>query len=213
MESVLKLVQIGFYITGSVIAVLTFIKAKNGLLNSVNTEYQKRIIDRLATLSEELYSEFDPASDNYWAKQNFIEDAITRFHEKIKDYKHEIITQKEMPPGIPEPENIDHLSGYLDKLKSDPFIPKEIRDSIVSNLEVRVETMQSAYLQVMQDYKKDLQEGKRWDTLDTNYLWIHNRINARMYENGVGISQIQQNVHEVRLAIQSHLEKFDPLKK
>ncbi|GAB1768781.1 hypothetical protein [Priestia megaterium] len=53
-------VQMGFYIVGSIIAIKTFISAKRGLLNTVHTEYQKRIMDHLERLSEALYSEFDP---------------------------------------------------------------------------------------------------------------------------------------------------------
>jgi hypothetical protein len=49
------------------------------LLNSVNTEYQKRVMDRLQKLSGDLYSEFDPSSPAYWANgRHFkeVEDAV-----------------------------------------------------------------------------------------------------------------------------------------
>ena len=76
MDLTLKFFQIIFYITASVITVLTFIKAKNGLLNSVNTEYQKRVMDRLASLSNELYDEFDPDSESYWAKNDWVKEVV-----------------------------------------------------------------------------------------------------------------------------------------
>ncbi|WP_217874205.1 hypothetical protein [Pseudoalteromonas shioyasakiensis] len=212
MDSAVKIFQILFYITGSLIAILTFIKAKNGLLNSVNTEYQKRVMDRLALLSDELYEEFDPSSDRYWGKQDSAKEVIERLHEEIKPFKHEIITSKEIHVGTPTPDNFGHLTTYLDKLKSDPFIPKKIRDKVISNLEARTKSMFSAYIQEIDSYKNGLKEGKYWDSLDTNYAWIHNKINARMYENGVGISQLQEAAHDVRLAIQEHLEKFNPIK-
>jgi hypothetical protein len=69
IDDALKLVQIGFYVTGGAIAVLTYRAAKRGLLNSVNTEYQKRVMDRLAGLSDELFAEFDPDSEHFWAKE------------------------------------------------------------------------------------------------------------------------------------------------
>jgi hypothetical protein len=212
MDSALKFFQIVFYITASVVTVLTFLKAKNGLLNSVNTEYQKRVMDRLASLSEELYAEFDPSSENYWAKGDPVKEVIERLHENVKPYKHEIIINKEIHGGNPTPESFVKLSTYLDKLKSDPFIPKTIREKVVSNLEARTETMFSAYMQELNNYKDGLKEGKYWDNLDENHHWIHNKINDRMYKNGVGISQVQEAAHEVRLAIQKHLENFNPIK-
>lgn len=75
-----------------------------------------------------------------------------------------------------------------------------------------IKTMFTAYMEEINSYKECLKEGKHWDTLDTNYAWIHNKINNRMYENGVGISQVQEDAHQVRLDIQAHLEKFNPLK-
>ena len=68
MDSVLKFVQILFYLTAGFVAILTYIKAKSGLLNTINTEYHKKVIDRLSALSEDLFSEFDHESDNYWAR-------------------------------------------------------------------------------------------------------------------------------------------------
>ena len=66
----LKIVQIAFYAIASIVAILTYRAARRGLLNTVNTEYQKRVMDRLQKLSEDLYSEFDPSSPAHWATTN-----------------------------------------------------------------------------------------------------------------------------------------------
>ena len=48
LDDVLKIVQITFYIFGVIIAILTYSKCKKScLLNTVNTEYKKRVMDRL----------------------------------------------------------------------------------------------------------------------------------------------------------------------
>lgn len=73
---------------------MTYIKAKNGLLNSINTEYQKRVMDRLSQLASEIYEEFDPISEKYWAKEEQAKEVLSDLHEKIIPYKHEIITEK-----------------------------------------------------------------------------------------------------------------------
>src|SRR5436309_1012595 len=84
LDNLTKLVQIGFYATGATVAVLTYRSAKRGLLNTVNTEYQKRVIERLHALAEELLSEFDPGSPNYWAAKGIIEEAVRQIN---KDYE------------------------------------------------------------------------------------------------------------------------------
>jgi len=58
----LKLIQIGFYTINAAVAILTYRAATKGLLNTVTTEYKKRVIERLQKLSDDLYSEFDQTS-------------------------------------------------------------------------------------------------------------------------------------------------------
>ena len=77
----LKVVQIAFYVVGAVVAILTYRAARRGLLNTVNTEYQKRVMDRLRRLSEDLYGEFDPSSEAYWPKVRAVHDAIEQIND------------------------------------------------------------------------------------------------------------------------------------
>ncbi|MEO2222654.1 hypothetical protein [Priestia megaterium] len=100
LKDIALLVQIAFYIIGATIAILTYRSAKRGLLNTVNTEYQKRVMDHLHELSETLYSEFFSTSndskpliqsDNY--DLNFkpyisnVANAYREHHEKYKDFE------------------------------------------------------------------------------------------------------------------------------
>ena len=106
MTTLIQIVQILFYITVGSVAVMTYIKAKNGLLNAVNTEYQKRVMDRLAEVSSYLYSEFDWTTDDFWARSDFSGEVIDRINEQALKIKHELITGKIEPSaiGIPVPE-------------------------------------------------------------------------------------------------------------
>ncbi len=213
LDELLKFTQIAFFITAGVVAVLTFIKAKNGLLNSVNTEYKKRIMDHLADLSEELYSEFDEESKNFWAKSNTVEEILERLHKIFRPYKTEIIKKKQPPPGIPISSKERILTGMLDKYKSDPFIPLSIRDRVTSFLNNRVSSMKTIFTEEIDKYKRELAEGKHWESLDENHNWVHNRINERLYKEGYGISQIHEEIHSIRDSIRIYLEGFDPIKK
>ena len=213
IDTVLKLVQCAFYITAGTVAILTFLKAKNGLLNSVNTEYQKRVMDHLADLSEELYSEFDPESEEYWVKQKSVDEVLERIHEKCRPHKHEIITKKQPPPGIPISTLESKLSRLVEKYKSDPFIPESIRTEVVCFFDKRVSAMRNTYISELDKYKNELAEGKHWDTLDTNRHWMHNRIMDGLRSHGCGIEEIGNDVHQIRRNIQMHLEGFNPIKK
>ena len=48
------------------------------------------------------------------------------------------------------------------------------------------------------------------DQLDENACWLHNKVNDLCYERGCGISQIEDEVHRLRLFIQQYLESFNP---
>jgi cobalamin biosynthesis Mg chelatase CobN len=213
MDIILKIVQIGFYITGASVAILTYMKAKNGLLNTVNTEYQKRVMDRLAELSVELFDEFDSESENFWAKEDSVKEVLDRVHEDVTSHKHEIITQGMDISGIPIPKKISKLGASLSQIKSDPFIPSDIRNKIVSLIEGRVAAMHGAYHAEVEKYQEGLKAGKYWDTLETNHHWLHNKIIDHLRQSGFGITELEGKVHNIRSDIQAYFEGFNPIKK
>lgn len=137
VDAILKIIQILFYVTAAIIAVLTYLSAKKGLLNTVNTEYHKRAFDKIESLSEELLSEFDPKSDDWWAKDDLLKKFLKETHEKFEKNKDAILKAKEFNSGIPSPKSFDRLVGIVRRIKSDPFVPKEIRDNVVLHLENR----------------------------------------------------------------------------
>ena len=73
--------------------------------------------------------------------------------------------------------------------------------------------MHEAYCIEIDKYKKELAEGKHWDTLDENHNWMHNLILERLYSAGCGISQNQDEMHAIRNDIQKYLEGYNPIKR
>ena len=213
MDTLLKILQGGFYITASLVAVLTYLKAKDGLLNTVNTEYQKRVMDRLAELSVALFDEFNRNSDYHWSREHSVEEILNNLHEEIKPYKHEIITGDRNIIGIPISKKEQRLYIFLSEVKSDPFIPTDIRYRIVNLIEGRTEAIRSAHIIEIGKYQDALKLGKYWDTLDTNHDWLHSDILDHLYTLGYGISDIENKVHEIRADIQLYFEGFNPIKK
>ena len=68
------------------------------------------------------------------------------------------------------------------------------------------------YHEEITSYQADLAKGKHTDTLDENLHWISNRINRKLYDQGCGISQIEEEVHNIRLAIQRYFDSYNPIR-
>ena len=76
LDDVQKAIQIAFWLVSGTVVVLTYLKARKSVLSTVNSEYQKRVMDRLQKLSEQLYEEFDMDSDEHWSKKDPIRTGI-----------------------------------------------------------------------------------------------------------------------------------------
>lgn len=211
IDFISKLAQTAFYIVGGGVAVLTYLKAKNGLLNTINTEYHKKVIERLSALSEELYKEFDYFSDKHWIKDDSVKEVLDLVHNELVPHKASVIMEGIKDPPIPISTKETELGNLLDKYRSDPFLPEEIRSRVVSLLQKRFDAMSDAFTETFETYQIELGQGKHWGTLDSNVHWLHNRIIDRMNECGAGISDVEREVHEIRLAIQTYFKRFNPL--
>ncbi|RBP77911.1 hypothetical protein EBI01_19750 [Marinomonas rhizomae] len=212
MDIAVKIFQIIFYLTASVVAVLTFIKAKNGLLNSVNTEYQKKVMERLASLADELWEEFDFVSENHWSKDGALTEVLEKIHEYALQNKYEILTGKKGFFGVPLPKKQKEMMAMVEKLKTDPFIPEKIRNKIVSLLDERLNSTFDAYQVVIGEYQKELSAGRKWNTFEENKSFISNDIVSIMSDKGLSIPKLQEAIHEIRLEIQKYYESFNTIK-
>ncbi len=135
---ILKIVQIGFYTIAAFVAILTYRAARRGLLNTAYTEYQKRVMDRLQKLSEDLYSEFDPSSETYWPKVRAVHEAIEDINDVFERNRDEILAERKYYYGAPVTKDVERLRRLLDPVISDPFIPDGIRSAVVDLMDNRV---------------------------------------------------------------------------
>lgn len=211
IDTFTKLSQAAFYIVGGTVAVLTYLKAKNGLLNTVNTEYHKKVIERLSTLSEDLYREFDDNSDDAWLKDESVKEVVDLIHEEYLPQREAIIAEGIKDPPTPMSNKEVHIHNLAKKYRSVPFLPEEIRARVVALLEKRSEAMHDAFRNVLEAYQVELGQGKHWNSLADNQYWIHNKIVERLYELGAGISQVEEEVHAIRFDIQKYFTQFNPL--
>ena len=206
-----NVVRMTFYFVGTVVTVAPFWKAKNGLLNTVNTEYQKRVMDRLKEISDKLYSEFDPDSPEYWAKGSVAQRELRRINKIFLRDKDKILAAGFWPYGVPVTKDTITLRKILGPLESDPFVPKKIRDDVITFLSERLAVMESIYFDTFEKYQNKLSKGKQEPVSDLDGLnKIHNEIVRRLNEQGCGISEIEKEVHGIRLEIQKYFESFTP---
>lgn len=83
---------------------------------------------------------------------------------------------------------------------------------MVEHLETRTNKMLSIHIEEIDKYMNELANGRYLGDLKNNWAFVHNRINKKMYQNNCGISQVEEQVHQVRLDIQTYLKKYDPIK-
>ncbi|WP_139802629.1 hypothetical protein [Aurantimonas sp. 22II-16-19i] len=211
LDILLKIIQIAFYVVAAVIAIMTYIKAKNGLLNAVNTEYQKRVIERLSNISEELFAEFDIASEDSWANDNIADIIFSSVNEEALRNKHEIITNKMTISGYQIPQKFLNMRSQITRFEFDPFIPDPIRSMILEYLNSRLGALSKSCHIAFELYEKGLSEGNYWDDLDGNKHWLHNKIMDSLRKEGFGIDDSQAKVNEIRKAIQNYFNSFDTI--
>ncbi len=206
-----KTAQIAFFTVGIVISILTYLKARRGLLNTVNTEYQKRVMDRLKEISDKLYAEFDADSDEHWTKNSSVAAEIEKINETFLRNKDEVHECGYWPFGVPVMANISRLRTILGPLESDPFVPKVIRDEVVTFLRDRLHVMSSIYYDAFEKYSTKLAKGKQEPIADLDGRnKIHNDVVKKLNEQGCGLSEIESEVHAIRKKIQGYFESFFP---
>ncbi len=216
LDQVLKITQILFYLVAGIVAILTYRKAKDTLLNTVNTEYQKKVIARLEELAKELADEFDSNSPNYWARHDPICEFVAAINETYLEEKEDLEKLKHYPYGYPYNASDRRIRYILDSIKSDPFIPKQLRDYTIEVLQKRHDKTLEIRYDAFDSYFKSLLKGKKMlltDGTDRDFDKFHNKIIEKLNKNECGITAIEQQAHDIRSTIQEYLESYNPVKR
>ncbi|MCK5509217.1 MAG: hypothetical protein KAI50_11955, partial [Desulfobacterales bacterium] len=185
------------------------------LSNCLNTEYQKKVISKLDELAKELGSEFDSKSPNWWAQHNPIREFVNEINETYTEQKEGLEELGEYPYSYPVSAPIKRMRYTLYKIESDPFIPKHIRKLVSELLEKRISTLSEIYYDAFDSYFKSLLKSEKMlmtDGTDQDFDKFHNKIIDKLNKSGCGISEIERQVHEIRLSIQFYFESFNPIK-
>jgi hypothetical protein len=211
LDDVQKLVQIGFWLISGTVVILTYLRARKGVLSTVNSEYQKRVMDRLQKLSEQFYEEFETEVHFQPIHKSPMAEGVRRMNEEFNRCKDYCFEKQEWEGGIPVADDILKIKKVIGPLKSDPFVPKEIRDLVLELLETRSQVMLSVYRQTFKRYGDSLANREREPSDDILVIaGLQNHALDLLREKGCASQQIEEEVHEIREAIQKYFESFDP---
>lgn len=217
LQEVLTIVQILFFLVTGTVVILTYVNARKSLLNPVHTEYQKLVINKLRELSEELYSEFDPESPNYWS------DGLREIKKPLdeSDRQFELMQRGTYLPGkwddgtwreggLLRSSTYDRNRYLARSVKADPFIPPSIRRSTLELLEARARAHFEVEGKAIERYRQALLKGGEIKKRQANELRVRDIIFSELYKRGFGPNQVEEKVNDLRLEIQQYLESFSP---
>ena len=102
------------------------------------------------------------------------------------------------------------LTRFVDEVRSEPFLPEEIRDLVIKHLDNRLSALHTAWSEVIASYRNLALKDPYQFNKDAKFA-AHNAYNSKMYSMNAGIGQVMKQVHEIRLRIQQYLRKFDPV--
>ena len=206
-DHLVKLLQCLCYLTVATVILLIYLKAGYGLFVTVNPEYQKKVTERLDWLSRTLFDEFDWDSPNHFVYNHSVEDAVGYLNQRYIKHKKAILASGELYYGIP---NADYarLKSLIQKVKSDPFIPKGIRGKVTQFLEGRMDAIDEVHWDNLSKYKAQLERGINDPDLEGNKDAIKNSVLEDLFKRGYGYEKMDQEVHRLRQKIQDYLERF-----
>lgn len=212
VDTLLKFIQIAFYGSGICVAWLTYLSAKRGLLNTVNTEYQKRVIERLAEVSKTLWDEFDTSGDSlfYRFTTEMRERArkinqLWQANDPFESYEARALLGTHI-------ELLDHLWTLIVKWESDPFLPAHIRHEICASLRDRAEAVRKVAWAHLHDHLNGLRDGTISPSEESAHR-LRSAVLDHLEEAGYALIPTQEELIRLRNLVQAHLQSYDPLRR
>jgi hypothetical protein len=202
LDTILPITQILFYVSAALVAWLTYRSARRGLLSPVNTEYQRRVIDRLSELSTSIWAEFEEHPDGL-----------------INVFVNEILCRLENPDERAAVDvaavSTEAISGSrfataqrLDKIYwsywNDPFVPPNILAAFLPILKHRIWAMSVAAEKTLDIVKTN---GVRPDLEQFVAITF-----AQQLPSEHSARRTRDRASGIRQRIRLHLQSFHPLR-
>jgi hypothetical protein len=213
MDLVIKLIQIITNIVTVTIALFTYLSIKKNLLNSVNNEYQKKVLAKLEQLSDLLIEEFDMDSKFHLNNYDYINESLFSINSDFIKHIESGIEKLEFKFLLPTNKQVEYLRTLSIKIKSDPFIPLYLKQKICKYWDLRRKYLNSICNDELNNYIQDLAHGNYNPTSSLDNLdIINNSINLKLHYEGFDIEGVEEQVHNLRKEIQNYYHIFIPVK-
>jgi hypothetical protein len=128
------------------------------------------VITALAKLSEELASEFDPDSPNYWINRHDLKDMVDTVNAAFRQNRDRILKSGEWEVAeYPVSKNQIRAYRLIQSIRTEPFLPEEIQNSTVELLEGRIDALSRAENDALLHYQNYLAQGKGLEDIERNW--------------------------------------------
>jgi hypothetical protein len=171
----------------------------------MNQEYSRQIVKKLLWLSDLLISELDSRSKYSWHNHfMFIDKRIDKYLKKLE--KSKTIKSLDWLTNEVWPDQWllqQHITAEL--IRTDPFLPKELRVKISNYYEKRASSMADIFTKVMTKFCTDLYNGKitGLDQKLKNVAW--ERISGAYFKKGWDSQRAAKKIEEFRTDIENYL--------
>lgn len=214
LESIKNFVQIVFWCGALTLAFLTHRNAKKTLLSPVNTEYQKRIFDSLARISERLFSELKMGDSQHWIRRRPMKEALNEICQEWKNNKESIRQYGLKLTDWPAARDWYDFHSIADEVRYELFLPDSLRNKLIVYLEERAESAQYAHNHAIQKFVEQVNANQSFEDLSVdNFIEIENFYIEGMEEMKMSVDHIYRRNEEIMEEIIKYVRSFDPEKR
>lgn len=211
LEPIKSVFQTLFYMVTIAVAILTYINAKKSILSPVNTEYQKRIFDRLAEVTSFLCSEFQMGSSEYYLYQLPMEETLKEITDEYERIKNDIEDKNDFHvTDYPvNPEWIKFRKKY-DEVQFDPYIPEKLKTPILEYLNKRAESSSIAHNQAVSNFIRDANEESCAYVIKEDSWRLHNYFLEALEQQKCDTETLEPEVNKIKENFQEYMQSFQP---
>ena len=101
---------------GLFLIILTSLIYRRLIKTPIKYAYNSQVVKSISILSDDLISEFDINSSDYWVSKNEISKSVDEIYKDFEANKSELLTEGVFYLGIPTPRSLRGLKNLLKKL-------------------------------------------------------------------------------------------------
>lgn len=211
IELIKSISQIIFYVVTMIVAIFTYINARKSILSPVNTEYQKRIFDRLSEITNFICSEFQFGKSEYHLYQLPMEETLKEIVGEYELVKSSIADKGSFDiTDFPASKEWIKFSKKYDEVQFDPYIPEKLKEPILKYLSKRADAANIAHCQAVKNFIDYANEHGCSNVINIDNDEIHNYYLVAMEQQNCDVDSLEIEVDKIKENFQKYMESFQP---